>query len=457
MAAPPDIASQEPLGAHVSRKYTGTLESILEARYLRVLTTRSAFDYFIDRGRHGGYQFEMVRAFTDFLNERHPPAPGQPPIQFELLPVATDQLIPMLVEGRADMIAARMTRTEDREARLLFSIPYHVVDEVVVTHLPSNDFEFIHDLAGRSVAVRRSSSYRESLESLSRKLVAKGRSPIKIIEVNEALETEKILALVAKGHFNFTVADSIIAETAVELHSTLAILEGLALRKGGELAWAASLGASDLVEEMNAFLPRYREGSLLGNIAVKKYFQATSGLERRLKRDGTEPLSPYDDLIRSSAETHGFDWRLMAAMAYQESRFDQSAKNRWGATGLFQIKPATAREPYVGIENIEGKKNAANNVEAGIRYLAWIKKRYFDSDPDMRERDRVRLALAAYNAGPSTIIRARRRAKRMGLDPNRWFRNVELALLDMRKTEPVKYVSEINQHYLSYVMLGLPE
>jgi membrane-bound lytic murein transglycosylase MltF len=92
---------------------------------------------------------------------------------------------------------------------------------------------------------------------------------------------------------------------------------------------------------------------------------------------------------------------------------------------------------------------------AGLKYLSWIKGRYFDIEAEMRERDRIRMALAAYNAGPRTLINARRRAFKLGLDPNRWFRNVELALLDMRKVEPVKYVSEINQRYLAYVLLGL--
>jgi membrane-bound lytic murein transglycosylase MltF len=166
-------------------------------------------------------------------------------------------------------------------------------------------------------------------------------------------------------------------------------------------------------------------------------------------------LSTYDDEFRNYAEQYGFDWRLMAAMAYQESRFRQNIRNRYGATGLFQIKPKTAKEPYVDIYPIAGEENASNNIHAGVKYLAWIKNRYFDGIEEMRERDRVRLALAAYNAGPATIINARNKAKRMGLDPLRWFRNVELALLAMRKPEPVKYVSEINQRYLSYVMLGV--
>jgi membrane-bound lytic murein transglycosylase MltF len=88
-----------------------------------------------------------------------------------------------------------------------------------------------------------------------------------------------------------------------------------------------------------------------------------------------------------------------------------------------------------------------------IKYLTWIKARYFDSEPEMREEDRVRMALAAYNAGPRAVLRARRHARKLGYDPNRWFRNVELAMLDMRKVEPVRYVSEINQRYLAYLLL----
>jgi membrane-bound lytic murein transglycosylase MltF len=141
-------------------------------------------------------------------------------------------------------------------------------------------------------------------------------------------------------------------------------------------------------------------------------------------------------------------------MAYQESRFDPEARNRWGAVGLMQIKPKTAREPYVGVPEVRGAAHASDNVRAGLTYLHWIKQRYFDADPGMRERDRVRMALAAYNAGPRTVLRARARARKRGLDPDRWFRNVELALLEMRRSEPVRYVSEINQRYLSYVLLG---
>ncbi len=456
LAADPGDAAEDPLGGHAAQTYTADLETVLERRFLRVLTSHNSFDYYIHGGRRAGYQYEMVRAFTHHLNEKYGKDPGDPAIQFELLPVRSDQLIPLLRAGYADMIAARLTITHERAEQVAFSRPYRRVDELLVAHDEAPVVDSADDLTGRSVAVRPSSSYYESLLRESERLRGEGRAAIRIVQVDEALETEAILALVAEGHFAYTVADSMVAETGVAVFSGLRIEPGVKLREGGQLAWAAHPSASALVEEMNAFLARYRHGSLLGNVGVKRYFEDHHGLRSRLgEGGGASGLSPYDTHFRRFAERYGFDWRLLAAVAYQESRFDQTARNRWGATGLFQLKPATAREPYIDIPEIAGEHNAENNVHAGARYLAWIKGRYFDPVEGMRERDRIRMALAAYNAGPRTLINARRRAERMGLDPARWFRHVELALLSMNRSEPVKYVSEINQRYLSYVLLGV--
>lgn len=451
----PALADGGPLGEHLSDVYTGSLAEVLERRYLRVITSKNSFDYFIHEGRRGGYQYELVRAFTRHLNRKYVKSRKEVPIQFDLLPVADDQLIPMLLAGRGDMIASRMTITPEREEQVLFSIPYREVDELVVTHGKTGDHRFLHDLAGRRVAVRRTSSYYASLQALNEQLEAEGKERLHIQTVDEGLGTEAILGLVAKRLFDFTVADSIVAETAVALWPELRILPGLEVRKGGQLAWATTHSAQDLTAEMNAFLPRYRHGSLLGNVAVQKYFEADHSLNARMDDGKPAALSPYDDLIKRHAASHELDWRLMAALAYQESRFDPRARNRSGAVGLFQIKPMTAREPYIDIPNVEGPENVENNIQAGIKYLAWIKQRYFDGIPEMQDHDRMRMALAAYNAGPRTLINARNRAERMGLDPMVWFRNVEVALLAMRKTEPVKYVSEINQREISYRLLGV--
>lgn len=445
----------DPLGSHVSDRYPPSLARVIETRFLRVLTSRNSFDFFIHAGHVGGFQYDMVKRFAHFLNERHTPGRTDLPIRFELIPVNDDELIPMLLAGAGDMIAARLTITPERARRVLFSVPYQHVDEVVVTHDRTGSHVQIDDLAGKHIFVRPSSSYHESLAALNLRFESESREPVHIRPVDEALETERVLELVAARHFDYSVADSLIAEIAVQVHPNLRILKDLAVRQNGLLAWATMPEAPALVEEMNAFLTSHDRGSLLGNLAVQKHFEADRQLMARLRTEGERSLSDYDALFKKYGADYGLDWRLMAAVAYQESRFDPLARNRSGAVGLFQIKPATAREPYIGIPNIEGLDHVEQNIAAGIKYLDWIKRRYFDSNSQMSERDRIRMTLGAYNAGPRRIILARRRAAKMGLDPDRWFRNVELALLDMRKAEPVKYVSDINQRYLTYLILGI--
>ncbi len=454
-ADPLAVIADSPLADRVSKRYSASLDEVLERRFLRVLTSRNAFDYFIHQGKRGGYQFEMVRAFTKFLNRKYARGSGELPIQFELMPVHDDELIPLLEAGAADLIAARMTITPSRAEQVAFTRAYRSVDERLVTHDGTPAITGPGDLSGQTVAVRRRSSYHASLLALNEKLVAEGRPPVEIELVDGALETERILELVAARRYPYTVADSMVAELAVEVSPPLRLVEHVTLREKGQLAWATLPGANDLLAEMNLFLARYEQGTLLGNLALQSYFAAESKWSGRFDAGAGEPLSDYDDVIKSHAEAYEFDWRLVAAMAFQESRFDPNARNRSGAVGLMQIKPSTAREPFIGIPDVIGAKHASNNVEAGLKYLRWIKQRYFDSEPELRERDRLRMALAAYNAGPRTIARARGRARMLGYDPDRWFRNVELALLDMRKSEPVKYVSEINQRYIAYKLLGL--
>ncbi len=326
----------------------------------------------------------------------------------------------------------------------------------MLTSLDPTRFQNREDLAGQQFAVRKSSTYYASLVALNRWLAGGSLAPVKIVFVPEELETESILELVARGQYEFTLADSVLATIASEFFDGISQV-GIALRQGAELAWATGKGNTDLLAEVDAFLPRYGHRSLLGNVATQRYFQNTDAVSRRLGADGHPALSRYDGFFRKYSERYGFDWRLVAAVAYQESRFDQTASNPSGATGLFQIKPSTARETYIGIAEVAGEQNAENNVEAGVKYLAWIRSRYFEPLEKMSERNRIRMTLAAYNTGPAALRAARTRAAEMGLDPNRWFRNVESALLEIQKPEPVQYVSEVNKRYISYVLLGVKE
>jgi membrane-bound lytic murein transglycosylase MltF len=430
----------------------GSLADVVKSRTLRVITSRNSFDYYLYQGEVRGYQVEMVKALVDRLNREYP---AELPIHFEMLPMPSDLMIPMLLEGRGDMIAARLTVTPARAARVRFSRPYHPVEEWVVGRSGSSLPTEPEDLAGQRIAVRAGSSHADSLIDLNRRLKASGLAPVELVPVDEVLETEDLLALVAAGRFDWTVADSIVAELAEDLYENLAVVRTFSLRERAELAWAVAPGAGALVAQLDAVLPDFRKGTLHGNIALRKYFRDPSQVRTRLDDNGRRGLSPYDALLGRYAESSGFDWRLLAAIAYQESRFRADAHNSSGAVGLFQIKPETAAEPYIGISDIAGPERVEANIEAATKYLAWIKARYFDGDAGISECDRLRMTMAAYNAGPASVRRARQKAAAMQLDDTRWFRNVEMGMLAIGKGEPVKYVGEINRRFVAYKLLGV--
>lgn len=450
----PAVELEKELASHRQDTYTGDLGTIKSKRFLRVLTTNSSINYFIYNGEEKGYEYEIVKAFVEYLNRLQKlEVKGGLKIKFEMIPVRSDQLIPMLEDGYGDIAAAGLTITHERKAQVRFASPYNRVNEVIVTGGSNTGIKKKEDLSGRMVAVRKSSSYYESLVDINSQLTAKGLKPIRIVKVDEELATVEIMELVALGRYDMTVADSHIAELAVQVFDGLRIIPGLVIRDRGEIAWAVHEKSGKLLDELNRFIPTYKKGSLLGNIGIKKYFKNIGRIKNRYFNRENGRISPYDDLFKKYGDMYNLDWRLLAALGYQESRFKQKGTNRWGAIGIMQIKAATASEKYVNISQIEGEGNADGNIHAGVKYLAWIKKRYFDRE-DILQKDRIRFALAAYNAGPRTVARARKKAGEAGLDPNRWFRNVELAMLRMKKTEPVNYVSDINKRFISYSLLG---
>jgi hypothetical protein len=174
--------------------------------------------------------------------------------------------------------------------------------------------------------------------------------------------------------------------------------------------------------------------------------------------DGVTALAPGEDgkfvetfgLIRRHAATYDFDPLLIAAQGYQESGLDQSKRSPVGAVGIMQVMPATARDANVAIPDIH---IAERNVEAGVKYLRFLRDRYF-SDPALRPLDRTLFAFAAYNAGPGNIAKARKHAKETGLDPNVWFDSVELAAARVISREPVNYVRNVLKYYVSYRLRG---
>lgn len=438
-----------PMASHFEKQYTVDLPDLLKRRYIRVLTTFNKTNYFMAGSHIYGYEYSLLKDYEKYLNKQIRRRDLK--VVLEFIPVSRDRLIPALVNGYGDIAAAGLTITPGRLREVDFTRPYLTgINEVIVTHKSVSDLKSLDDLSGRRVFVRRSSSYYESLLNLNKGFIKKGLEPIRIIKADETLETEDILEIVNSGAVKITVADSHIAGIWSGIFGDLQAHENLKVRTGGKIAWMVRKNNPELKADLNRFIKTRRKGTLYGNIYFNRYFKNEKFIKNPVTPDERKKQLRYRKLFQKYANQYGLDWLLVMALAYQESGLDNNRKNPSGAIGIMQIKPSTASDKKIGIRNIE---LADNNIHAGVKYLAFLKKRYFN-DADMREKDRVRFSLAAYNAGPAKIRRAINRAKKMGLDPKRWFRNVEYAALKIIGQETVGYVSNINKYYITLKLVS---
>ena len=433
------------LDAHLADSYVADLEELLERRYIRVLTTYNRTNFFLADGKPHGFEYELLKEFQKDLNRHIPRRELQVVVDF--IPVARDRLIPDLIAGYGDIAAAGLTITAQRLEKVDFTRPYVTgIDEVLVTNRATPPIKDVTMLSGKAVFVRASSSYHESLQALNRRLTAQGRKPVRIVQADEDLETEDILELVNSGAIARTFCDSHIAEAWSRVLPAIRVHRKVTIRQQGRIAWAVRKNSPSLKTSLNRFIQSHRKGTLLGNIYFTRYYKRKTWIKNPLRSGASQGLEASVPLFKKFARRYGFDWRLIAAMAYQESGFDQSKKSPRGALGIMQVRPQTAADPKIGIPDVS---TVENNIHAAVKYLGFLRDHYFD-DAAIRDRDRVRFSLAAYNAGPVRIRRARRRAAEMQMNPDQWFRNVEIAVLKMVGQETVRYVSNINKYYVIY-------
>jgi membrane-bound lytic murein transglycosylase MltF len=222
--------------------------------------------------------------------------------------------------------------------------------------------------------------------------------------------------------------------------------EDLVLHGGGSVGWGVRKESPQLLASLDEFLRKTKKGTLFGNVVFKRYYESTQWIENPLSEEGRGRLEIFEALFQRYGERYGFDWLAIAAQAYQESGLDHSVRSPAGAIGIMQLLPSTAADPNVGIRDIT---EIESNVHAGVKYLAFLRDNYFSS-PDISEEDRFAFSWAAYNAGPAKVRKMRRRSESMGLDPNRWFGNVEHAALAMVGRETVRYVGNVYKYYVAY-------
>jgi membrane-bound lytic murein transglycosylase F len=443
-----NFLTRENLLNHQQTIFKGDLAEIKKRKVLRVLTRNNAATYFLWRGELMGFEYELVKKFAKKIG-----------VRLEVIVVPDrEALFSWLRKGKGDLVAASITipdQAEKKSQELSYSRLYNQVREVVVGRSGEQPVSDLAEFAGRTFHVRKSSAYWTSLQKIKQHGVN-----INIKPVPESEETEEILAKVAEGEYDLTMSDSHILD--IDLTWRDDIKELFDTGKKVSHGWVVRHSSQQLLNAVNKYLKQEYRGTFY-NITRRKYFEKPKTIAKRLEQRvdsiANGKLSPYDETVQEVSAQYNFDWRLVTAQMFQESRFNPGAKSWAGAKGLMQIMPRTARE--LGIKDLKDPKLS---ILAGVKYLDWLRERF---EPELSVTDRMWFTLAAYNAGPGHVHDARRLAKEMGWSSTRWFDHVERAMLLLSKRkyarqarhgyvrgiEPVKYVQSIRNRFQAYVKL----
>lgn len=434
-----------PTSHDVIQARVGDLNTMVKSRIIRVLTVYSVGRYYVDNAQEKGLVTETSRYFEDFLNKRLKRKHVR--VHVFIVPVARNQLIPALLAGRGDIIQASLSITPERQELVDFSMAASKpLSEILVTGPSARQLNSIDDLSGQILYVRNSSSYRESVENLNERFRREGRAPALIEPVSELLEDDDLVEMVNAGLLPWAIVDNYKIQWWDNVFTNLEVRKDIVFRSGAQTAWAFRKDSPLLENAVNDFLEKNREGTLVGNVLKNRYFRDFDWAANALAKDDYHRFKSLEGIFQKYGEQYGIDYLMVAAQGYQESRLNQSARSHTGAIGVMQIKASTAADRNVNIKNIH---KVDPNIHAGVKYLDFLRNRYF-SNPEITGENQTLLALAAYNIGPNRMINLRKSAKKQGYDSDIWFDNVELAAARDIGREPVQYVANIYKYHLAY-------
>jgi membrane-bound lytic murein transglycosylase MltF len=432
--------------AEILTPWTGDLDGMVQRRMIRVLTTFSKTQYFVDRGQPRGTAYDQGRLLEDELNRKL--GTGNLKINVQFVPLARNELLPSLIAGKGDIVMADLTVTPERARTVDFVDPWIAgVDEIVVSSGKAPSIATVDDLSGKDVFVRESSSYYQSLTALNERFTKEGKAPVKLTPAPEELEDEDLLEMANAGLVTYLVVDNHKAWFWQRVWPRLVLYPTATLRTGGQIAWAIRKDSPKLKQALNAFLATNGKDSLNARMIFRRYLLNTQFVKGAGADAARQRFTTLVAFFRKYGAQYNIDWMLMAAQGYQESRLDQAAKSQVGAIGVMQVMPATGKELNVGdITQTEA------NIHAGVKFIRAMVDRYFANEP-MDDLNKVLFAFASYNAGPARVRQLRKEAATRGLDPNIWFNNVERIANERIGRETVTYVSNIYKYYVTYLLI----
>ncbi|MGM7283767.1 membrane-bound lytic murein transglycosylase MltF [Pseudomonas guariconensis] len=425
------------LGACVEKP--STLERVKEDGVLRVITRNSPATYFQDRNGETGFEYELVKRFADELGVK---------LEIETAD-SLDELFDQLGKPSGPVLAAAgLVSSEKRTAQARFSHPYLEVTPQVIYRNGRSRPTNVKGLIGKKIMVLKGSSHADQLAEL------KKQNPALVYEESDAVEVVDLLRMVDEGQIDLTLVDS--NELAMNQVYFPNVRVAFDLGDSRDQRWAVAAGEDNsLLNEVNDFLDKSQKNGTLqrlkdryyGHVDVLGYVGAYTFAQHLQQR-----LPKYEKHFRTTAKAEQVDWRLLAAIGYQESMWQPEVTSKTGVRGLMMLTQRTAQA--MGVSN---RLDPKQSIQGGAKYFMLVKDQL---DESIKEPDRTWFALAAYNVGSGHLEDARMLAKREGLNPNKWL-DVKKMLPRLsqkqwyRKTrygyarggEPVHFVANIRRYY----------
>ncbi|MHC6224961.1 MltF family protein [Pseudomonas sp. X10] len=426
---------------NVPSSQTRDLAQIRSSKVLRVLVNQSRNSSGEVKGEPVGIEYHRLRALERYLNAGVPE--GQQ-IRVKVIPRGKAQLLGALQRGEGDL-AAPGELLEPRSIRGL-SASAPVLDKValvLVGRKGERNFGRVEQLSGRTIALPSASAAGAALNEINQRLALRKLAPIKVEWVDPSLAVEDVLELVQAGIYHLTVVERPIAQRWARVMPRLRLNNRLRLTQPDAMRWYVRRDATLLLATVDRFLLGYhapKNQDAAFERIYRNHYKVYNPLARR-ERKRLESLRP---VLQKHAAAQQMDWLNLAALAFKESTLNPAARGAGGAHGLMQITPAAAQR--VGVSDTA---NVDGNVQAGARYLALIRRKFFAS-PQLNERERMAFILAAYNVGPERVQAMRAEARRRGLNGNQWFFQTERIAMERVGMGPVNFVNSVNKYFLAF-------
>ncbi len=397
-----------------NKPWKGDFDQMLERRKIRVYVPYSRSLYFVDKGRERGIAAELIRDFERWVNKKYAKQLGKRPVTVFIVAATRDKLLTDLNDGLADIAVGNLTVTDERLKVVDFVAPDEklVNTEILVTGPVSPVIASVDDLAGKTVHVRKASSYYESLTALNNRFRQARRPEMKLVFVPDALEDEDMLEMINAGLLQAIVVDDWKAKMWAQVLPKIQLHEDVVVRPGTKRGWAIRKDSPKLAAELNDFYTSWAKKQGVIPYRVQQYMKTIKALHNASAGADQKRFESMIALFEKYGQQYRFDPLMLAAQGYQESMLDQNKKSHVGAIGVMQVMPATGKSLKVG-----DVKVTESNIHAGAKYMDQLMTQYF-KDANFDEQNRTLFAFASYNAGPGNIGKMRKEAEKRGLDPN---------------------------------------